>query len=142
MTFNLHFTVPIPENDDYTYWIYLMRYFLQKAEKIEIHCWNEEVEAIDEIKSGCADIVEIRKEENLTIFTLKHTDDIANFLLQNNINAEGRLKWFSIFLSSQEITLFHSEHWGIELFAPQVDGVEIQFIKSVTPSDTDFNQYK
>jgi hypothetical protein len=46
------------------------------------------------------------------------------------------------FLSKNATTIFHSEHWGMEFFAPNVNEKDIAFIKSVMPKETNFNQYK
>ncbi|TQR15626.1 hypothetical protein [Psychrobacillus soli] len=88
------------------------------------------------------DSFELVMENNLAIFKGNKELDLLNYLLFNYVDKEGKLKWFSIFLSKNTSPIFHSEHWGREFFAPNVNKKDIAFIKSVTPNETNFNQYK
>lgn len=139
MIYQLHFTVTEYENIDY--WVPLMNYFLSKSDTIEIHCWNEEEVVVEETKSMLKGSFETMEEDDLTIFKGNIALDVINHLLFNNVEIEGKIKWFSIFLSKNAITIFHSEHWGREFFAPNVNEKDIAFIKTIMPEDTNFNQY-
>jgi hypothetical protein len=139
MKYQLYFSVKKYEKKDF--WVPLMKYFLFQSDTLEIHCWNDEGRVIEETKSVLKEF-QIRKEYNLTILKGNITPDIVNHLLFNNVDTEGEIKWFSIFLSKNETTIFHSEHNGEEFFAPNVYKKDIAFIKSIMPSDTNFNQYK
>lgn len=44
-------TFPKPETENNDYWVSILEYFLAKSDTVEIHCWNEEIETIEEIKS-------------------------------------------------------------------------------------------
>jgi hypothetical protein len=140
LIYQLHFTVSDYEKNDY--WVLLMNYFLTQSDTLEIHCWDEEEEVVEETKSIFKNSFETVIENNLTIFKGNKTLDVVNHLLLNNVDIEGKIKWFSIFLSKNNITIFHSEHWGREFFAPNVNEKDIAFIKSVMPNETSFNQYK
>ena len=140
MIYQLHFTVSEYEKNDY--WVPLMNYFLVQSDTIEIHCWDEEEEVVEETKSMLKNSFETVTENKLTIFKGNKALDVVNHLLFNNVDTEGKLKWFSIFLSENTTTIFHSEHWGREFFAPNVNEKDIAFIKSVMPNETNFNQYK
>lgn len=139
MKYQLHFSLFVYEQINY--WVPLMKYFLLKSDTIEIHCWNDEKVIVEETKSILKGNFEIISEYNLTIFKGNITSDVVNFLLCNNVDAEGKIKWFSIFLSKSASTIFHSEHWGMEFFAPNVNEKDIAYIKSVMPIETNFNQY-
>lgn len=140
MLYQLHFMVPEYEKLDY--WVPLMSCFLAQSEIIELHCWNEEETTIKETKSILKNSFDIVKENNLTIFKGNKGLDVVNNLLFNNIDVEGKIKWFSIFLSNNTGPTFHSEHWGREFFAPNVNEKDIAYIKSIMPNETNFNQYK
>ena len=140
MIYQLYFSIS-DEDGKMDYWVPLMNYFLSQSGTLEFHCWNEEEVVIEETKSMLEDSFEIIMENNLTIFKGNKALDIVNHLLSNNVNVEGKIKWFSIFLSKNSTTIFHSEHWGTEFFAPNVNEKDIAFIKSVMPIETNFNQY-
>lgn len=140
MKYQLYFSLYEYEKIDY--WVPLMKYFLLESDTIEIHCWNEEKVIVEETQSMLKGPFEIITENNLTIFKGNKAPDVVDHLLFNNVDIEGKIKWFSIFLSKNASTIFHSEHWGMEFFAPNVNEKEIAFIKSVMPIETNFNQYK
>lgn len=152
MKHQLHFTVPtfteefevfpIPETENYDYWVLLMRNFIEQSDTIEIHCWNDEKDIIKETTLLFKDSSEIVNERDITIIKGSKTEEISNHLLYKNVKTNGKLKWFSIFLSRNKTPLFHSEHWGTEFFVPNLSEKDIAYIKSVTPKETNFNQYK
>lgn len=141
MIYKLYFSVSnMDERNDY--WVPLMNYFLAQSDNIEIHCWSEEEVVVEETKSILKGSFEIILENNLTIFKGNVAPDLVNHLLWcNNVNVEGKIKWFSIFLSKNATAIFSSEHWGTEFFATNVDEKDIAFIKSVMPKETNFHQY-
>ena len=139
MIYQLHFTVTEYEKIDY--WAPLMNYFLSKSDTIEIHCWNEEEVVVEETKTMLVGTFETLEEKEFTIFKGTVALDVKNHFLFNNVEIEGKVKWLSIFLSKNATTTFHSEHWGREFFAPNINEKDIAFIKSVMPEDTNFNQY-
>lgn len=131
----------IPASGNYDYWLLLMEYFLAKSDVFEIHCWNEEAANIDELTANLPGLFEITKKSQLTIFVGILTVEIAEFLLTHHVGKDGRLAWFSVFLSNGEQHIFSSEHWGTEFFVPDVTEEDLVFIKHVAPDETNFNQY-
>ncbi len=131
-----------PLQESYTYWTTLMEHYLKQADTVEIHCWNEETEVIEETRSQFRDSFIISREGGLTRFEGSVTAEVADHLLHNHLHKGGRLKWFTIFLSKAGEAIFHSEHWGTEFFTPHVTQQEIEFIKSVMPEETSYNQYE
>lgn len=126
-------TFPKPTNENYDYWNPLLNYFLTRSDTIEIHCWNEEIETINELKllfNGKMDMV---KEENITIFKLIKSTITIDYLLNNSVNKNGELKWFTVNLEKLMKPVFHSGHWGTEFFIPNVTKEDIAYIKSITP---------
>lgn len=128
--------IPIPEH--YDYWVPLVTRFLDKSDTIEIHCWDKEVCTIEETKN-ITDQFNISHEFNLTYFKTLITPKVKQNLLHENLTEFGELKWFSIFLSNGSNPVLNIEHWGTELFAPNVNDQEVAYIKSIMPTDTNFN---
>ncbi|WP_400247618.1 hypothetical protein AB3U99_11175 [Niallia sp. JL1B1071] len=126
---------------NYNYWLHVVDYFLRKSDCVEIHCWNEEKNIIEEIKSQFYPEIEIRKEDNLTIFHGKTTAAFSHYLCNSKTNKDGELKWFTVNLLKEESIVFHSSHWGTEIFVPDVIEKEISFIKSVSPKDAQMEIY-
>lgn len=137
-----HSSFPIPISGDYSYWFSLLSFFLAKANKIEIHCWNEESETIDELKCIQKESFEIDFEEHMTIFKGRKTEVLGSYLLNHHLNKSGNLKWFTVNLNQDFKHVFHSGHWGTEFFVPAASEKEIAFIKDVTPNETGFLKYE
>ncbi|MEK3857438.1 hypothetical protein [Cytobacillus sp. FSL H8-0458] len=138
---NIDSTFPKPVNENYNYWLALIEHFLTISDTIEIHCWNEETDTIDEINSLYKEEFEVGIEENLTIFKGTISKLLIDYLLNKSINNNGDLKWFTLNLERLRLPVFHSGHWGTELFIPNITKEDITFIKSVTPKETNFLEY-
>lgn len=148
---NLHFELstyaveesafPKPDENNYDYWSPLIGYFFEKSDNIEIHCWNAEAYIIEEMKSIFY-LLEISYEYKLTYFKGNLTSEVKNFIQNHAMNENGEFKWFSIFLLKESKTIFHSEHWATEFFAPDVSEQDIKHIHKAVPANTNFNQYK
>ena len=135
-------TFPKPKADNYNYWVPLIKFFIDKSDQIEIHCWNEEIETIEEIKSIPKEKLNIVIEGEVTIFKGNITSAIRDYLLYDNINKNKKLKWFTVIFRKQLDTIFSSEHWGTEFIATAVSETEIEYIKNITPSKTIFHLYQ
>lgn len=136
-----HSAFPKPVNDNYEYWVSLLKFYLEKSDMAEIHCWNEETETIDEIKSFHTEEIEMIKQENLIIFKWKITSFLTDYLLFRHLNKNGELKWFTVNLNKGLKNVFHSGHWGTEFLVPHVTKRDVSLIQSVTPEETDFYQF-
>lgn len=136
-----HDTFPIPLQHDYGYWVSLVENFLAKSNAIEIHCWHEENEIIEEIASLFPQAFQMSKEENLTIFKGNTTSLLAEYLLHYFKSANGNFKWFTVNLINDNETRFHSGHWGTEFFIPNVLEEEVRWIKGIVPDDTSLLQF-
>lgn len=131
-------TFPKPDNKDYNYWIALIKHFVTKSDTIEIHCWNEETEIIGEITSLFTGEFEMVIEEKLTFFKGTISPSLVDYLLNKSVNNNGELKWFTINLERFMLPVFHSGHWGTELFIPKITKEDTAFIKRVTPEESEF----
>jgi hypothetical protein len=127
---------PLP--DDYEYWRPLASHFLAKTNTIEIHCWNEEQEAIMEIQSvpNCS----VHVGDNMTILEFSNVPNLSDFLL-NNYEKENRFKWFTVNLIRHGEIIFHSGHWATEIAVTAENAEEAAWIQSVTPENTEFVFY-
>lgn len=125
-------TFPMPE--DYHYWPPLAAHYLKQSRLIEIHCWNDERQVIDELKELGVFIVDA--EENMTKFKGDMSDEAADFLLNRFLDGEGKFKWFSVFADH-----FSSEHWATEFIIEAADEKETARISSVTPAETQIHQF-
>lgn len=134
-------TFPKPVGENYDYWFPLLKFFLTKSDTIEIHCWNEEIDTINEIQSLYNSKMEMVREENLTIFKLIKSIITIDYLLNNNVNINGELKWFTINLEKFMKPMFHSGHWGTEFFIPNVTKEDIVFIKSIIPRQAILHEF-
>jgi len=151
MKYKLHFTIPTftedldtfptPESENYDFWVPLINYFIKQSNIIEIHCWNEEKDVIEETTLLFEDSFKIVNGRDITVIKGRKIDYMSNYLIYENLKTNGRLKWFSIFLSNNNTPIFHSEHWGTEFFAPNLREENIVYIKSIMPTGTDFHQY-
>ncbi|SFB06741.1 MULTISPECIES: hypothetical protein [unclassified Bacillus (in: firmicutes)] len=137
-----HSSFPMPIGGGYSYWFPLLSFFLDKANTLEIHCWNEEIETIEEMQTLYKESFEIVAEENLTIFKAVKSDELKSYLLNNHLNDDGKLKWFTVNLDKGLTQVFHSGHWGTEFFVPTASEEDITFIESVTPIGTQMHQYR
>ena len=135
-------TFPRPEDDNYNYWVPMVNLFIDKSDQIEIHCWNEEIETIEEINSSHKETLDMVIKGNLTVFKGNITSAIRHYLIHNNINKNRELKWFTVTFKKDQVALFRSEHWGTEFFATAVSEKEIEYLKNITPCKTTFHQYQ
>jgi hypothetical protein len=123
-----------PEIGNYHYWVPMIETFLKRSNRFEIHCWNDEFETIEEIKSFYNE-EELLEEENITIFKGAKTISMSEYLLNDYLNNAGKFKWFTVNLNQGEETVFHSGHWATEFYVPNIKLEELELIKNVTPLD-------
>jgi hypothetical protein len=147
MYVEIHFTIawsseegpsafPLP--DDYEYWRALVPHFLNKTDSIEIHCWNEEQEAIKEIQSELDCSVHVG--DNMTIFKGSNVQTLPDILL-NKYEMKNKFKWFTVNLIRHGEIIFHSGHWATEFAVTAENAEEAAWVQSVTPKDTEFFFY-
>ncbi|WP_051556544.1 hypothetical protein [Alkalihalobacterium bogoriense] len=126
----------IPTDFDYRYWLKLMNRFITRADTIEIHCWEEEKEVIEELKQRYDEFHEIPNSLSLVYFGGEMTDKKKEYLVTDFVNKHRQLKWFSIFLYKKGSCIFSSEHWGTEFFGNEMTAADVEFIKTVLPEES------
>lgn len=129
-------TFPLP--DDYEYWEPLVSRFLEGTDTVEIHCWNEEQEAIQEVQSvlNCS----VHVSDHITVFKITNTKSAKDILL-SKYEKNHRFKWFTVNLIRQGELIFHSGHWATEFAVTVKNAEEASKIKTITPKNTDFFIY-
>ncbi|WLR57580.1 hypothetical protein LC048_12425 [Mesobacillus subterraneus] len=129
-------TFPLP--DDYMYWKPLVEHFLEGIDIVEIHCWNEEQDVIQEIQSDYNSFVHV--SDHMTVFKMTNINT-AKELLLNKCEKDHRFKWFTVNFIMQGEVIFHSSHWATEFAVTAKNSAEAAWIQSVTPKNTDFLFY-
>ena len=132
---------PVPLNANYDYWVLIIKDFLLKSKIIEIQCWNDETDLIEELKSLFKEPLQCANEDNLFIIKGKVTSTIEEYLNKKYLNEKGKFKWFTINFYNDNKIVFQSGHWGTEIFIPNIFEEEVSFYSKLTPIDTDLFIY-
>ena len=136
---NLSEVTDIPH--DYKYWFFLIDYFIQSADFIEFHIWNEEVDIIEEL-SLKTDLERVSLHPmKMVCFRGDIPQKITNYTLNASLNQCGNIKWFSLFLKHNGNLLFESSHWGSEINIEDLDKDEIEIIKKRMPKNARFHHF-
>lgn len=99
-------------SEDISYWLNLWDNYINEFQNVVIHCWNEETEAIEELNQ----ITDISVKEGLiTSFTLSLTEDTRTFLREHSADANGGLKWFTLFFQIDNENRLVIGHYGSEI---------------------------
>lgn len=125
---------------DYSFWIPLIDYFLEDADVFEIHCWEDEQAAVDEIINELPEVFS-RKEGHSLIVSGDLTNEAKKFIRSHPLNKEGQLKWFSVFLSKKGKELFSSEHYGTEFIGFSLNQRQRDFFQQALPKETIIHEW-
>lgn len=125
---------------DYSFWVPVINCFLNEAENFEIHCWEDEQAAVDEILNGLPHM-SCRKEGKVLIVSGSLTVEAKNFIRSHAMDEEGQLKWFSVFLSNPGKELFSSEHYGTEFVGNDLDQKTRNTLHQMMPKETSFYEW-
>ncbi|PAE19290.1 hypothetical protein [Robertmurraya siralis] len=125
----------------YSFWKPLMNYILAMSDSIEIRCWNDEKEVINELKERFLTELVYKVERNETVFSGALTPKIAEYLTSNFLGKENQLKWFSLFFHRKGRFLFSSEHNGTEFVGYDFNTEQIETIKKRMPNNINFHTW-
>jgi hypothetical protein len=125
---------------DYSFWIPLIRYFLNEADEFEIHCWKDEKAAADQILAELPDVV-WRKEGKVLIVSGALAEEAKNFIQSHALDESGNLKWFSVFLNQNGKGLFTSEHYGTEFLGYGLDQQQRDFVEGALPAGSSVDEW-
>lgn len=146
--FNVHFELTEFAEDnsgiriatDYSFWVPLIRYFLDEASEFEIHCWEDERAAVEEILAEVKDAA-CRKEGNVLIVRGILKEEAKNFILSQALDESGNLKWFSVFLNQNGKGRFSSEHYGTEFVGYDLNQWQRDFFEGALPAGTNVDEW-
>ncbi|MGO1059231.1 hypothetical protein ACTL32_08900 [Planococcus sp. FY231025] len=146
--FNMHFELAkfaeassgIHIAADYSFWVPLIRYFLNEADEFEIHCWEDEEAAVEEILVVVKDAA-CRKEGKVLIVSGVLKEEAKNFIVSQALDESGNLKWFSVFLSQNGKSRFSSEHYGTEFTGTGLKQQQRDFFEGALPAGTSVDEW-
>lgn len=130
------------EKQDYRYWLEIMEYYLQLADTVDFHIWNEEVETIEELSVKTGFEKKSLHPMKMVSFKGKLHDKIVQIILEDCFNHNGEIKWFSIFLKKDDHDFFSSSHWGSEIYIDNPSEKEVEMIKEVLPKNATYHRFE
>jgi len=82
----------------------IMERFMENCESLEVHCWEDETDAIRELiaVSDRADV----EEGNPMIIRTKCTPEVKDLLLNRGLNEKNQYKWFTVFFKRKGKSIF------------------------------------
>ena len=138
MNYGIYFSTGLITNIDY--WKPLITEYIGEADGIRIDCWNGEEHIISVLKELCYDL-DLESNRNMHIFKFNITEEVINELVYNSIGHNGKIKWFSFFLTRDNDTILSSGHYGKEFSIKGISKQEIQFVKYFIPKGSIVNIY-
>lgn len=127
--------------ENYKYWFFLVDYYIQSANFIEFHVWNEEVETIEEL-SLKTDLEKISLHPmKMVCFQGNINEKLINYISKESLSQQGEIKWFSLFLKYNGNCFFESSHWGSEINIENPDKNEIKMFKNMMPKNASFHHF-
>lgn len=119
--------------DNLDFWKPLMNEVLPLCTDVEVHCWVEDKEAIQMIKSFAHTI---RTEHSMVILTMPLNHRLKELLLNYAINDRDSIYWYSLFFSRNGSNILSVEHNGAQLHFFQITREEGIHIQSFFPNET------
>lgn len=98
--------------EDYSWWIDLVGKIASEADKFEIRCWPDELEAIATGQQFGKQIENKRTTE--LVFKGPITEEFLRNICNEFLDETGALKWFTLNFYRGNDELFHSGHYGSE----------------------------
>jgi hypothetical protein len=118
----------------------IMERFMENCESLEVHCWEDETDAIREL-AAVSDQVDV-DGGNPTIIRTKCTREVKDLILNRGLNEKNQYKWFTVFFKRGGEIYFSAEHWGSSAYIPNVGEEDIKFIRAAAGKDADIFQYR
>ncbi len=119
--------------EDYNWWVETLNYFVDKADSFEMRLWKEDLESIESAeKQG-------QKEENTKTDELVYKGHVGESfkkeVLENYLNKDGYIKWFSLNLWKNGELILSSEHYGshLHVYVKEKDLIALRRIRKRNP---------
>lgn len=122
-----------------SYWQELWDTYTTEFVSVEIHCWKEEENQIDEL----VPIASRNEDQNLVLsFLITLNEDNRNFLRNHSIDSKGGLKWFSLFFYKEATQMLEVGRYGSEIALYGVTEEEGEIFKEIFPEDAEAEYFK
>lgn len=119
------------------YWHELWDQYTVDFVSVEIHCWKEEKEKIDELMP----LASFYAEQGLIMsITLSLDESNRAYLRNHSIDPEGGLKWFSLYFYKENIQMLEIAQYGTEIVLYGVTKDEADDFAKIFP-DIDKAEY-
>ncbi|WP_040285050.1 hypothetical protein [Sporosarcina koreensis] len=136
-------SIQLPCDGDYPYWLQLLDRYISRADRVEIHCWDGEEAALNDLFAQCSENdYEVIRELQMTRVCLGLSPSLVEYLQTSSIDEQNRMKWFALWLFQGDTCLFCSDHWGVESYIPNVEMPDVEAIQQILPADTNFHLYE
>ena len=100
--------------------------------EVVIHCWKEELAAIEELSARAISVMD---EGLMKVLTINLNEDNRLFLRSHSIDVNGGLKWLAMFFHIDGDERLEISHYGSEIILYKVDEEEAKnFISIFSPS--------
>lgn len=122
-----------------SYWQELWDTYTTDFVSVEIHCWKEETNHIDELVL----IASQNEDQNLVLsFLITLNEENRNFLRNHSVDSNGGLKWFSLFFYKEATQMLEIGRYGSEIALYGVTEEEGEHFKKIFPEDAEFEYFK
>lgn len=118
-----------------TYWFPLMNEVLPVFTEVEVHCREDEKEAILKIKPFAHTI---RYGRGLVIFTMPLNQKLKDLLLYGVNEEHTRIPWYTLVFKRNGAHICTVKYHGSELFFYQITKEDAKEIESYFPEETVF----
>ena len=122
-----------------SYWQELWDTYTTDFVSVEIHCWKEETNHIDEI----VPIASRTEDQNLVLsMIVTLNEENRNFLRNHSVDPKGGLKWFSLFFYKEATQMLEIGRYGSEIALYGITEEEGELFKKIFPEDAEFEYFK
>ncbi|EPD54049.1 hypothetical protein HMPREF1210_00034 [Paenisporosarcina sp. HGH0030] len=125
--------------NDTSYWKKLWDTYTSEYASVEIQCWQEEVHDIEELTKLSAHSV---NQGLVKSFTITLNEKNCNYLRNHSIDADGGLKWFTIFFYKEDIQMLEIAQYGSEIVLYGVNEKEAEEFEALFPEIENAEYFK
>lgn len=125
--------------NDTSYWKKLWDSYTSEYASVEILCWQEEVHDIEELTRLSAHSV---NQGLVKSFTITLDEENCNYLRNHSIDADGGLKWFTIFFYKEDIQMLEIAQYGSEIVLYGVNEKEAEEFEALFPEIENAEYFK
>jgi len=122
-----------------TYWTKLWDNYTLDFASVEIHCWKEETQYVEELATMAA---HIKQQGLITSFTITLDDTNRAYLRGQSFDPEGGLKWFTLFFYKKDIQMLEISQYGSEIVLYGVDPREAEEFQKLFPNTANAEYFK